>query len=171
MSVSYPPGGGERVLPYGGRSFGYAQDRLWGRNLSYHPHVHCLVPAGGLAADGQIWLPARKNFLLPVKALSRIFRASSATPCARLSALPTSRRRYGNRPACRQTGVGGALADGKVTFRYRASDTGKLKTCTLPAEEFIRRFLQHVLPKGFVKVRYYGFLSSGPAPTVGQFSR
>ena len=53
------------------------------------------------------------------------------------------------------------LADGKVTFRYRASDTGKLRICTLPAEEFIRRFLQHVLPKGFVKVRYYGFLSSG----------
>ena len=63
------------------------------------------------------------------------------------------------------------LEDGKVTFRYRTSDTGKplvlwprdrgLSTCTLPAEEFIRRFLQHVLPKGFVKVRYYGFLSSG----------
>ena len=53
------------------------------------------------------------------------------------------------------------LAEGKVIFRYRASDTGKLRTCTLPAEEFIRRFLQHVLPKGFVKVRYYGFLSSG----------
>ena len=53
------------------------------------------------------------------------------------------------------------LADGKVTFRYRTTDTGKLKTCTLPAEEFIRRFLQHVLPKGFVKVRYYGFLSPG----------
>ena len=51
------------------------------------------------------------------------------------------------------------LADGKVMFRYRASDTGKLRTCTLPAEEFIRRFLQHVLPKGFVKMRYYGFLS------------
>ena len=49
----------------------------------------------------------------------------------------------------------------KVTFRYRTSDTGKLRTCTLPAEEFIRRFLQYVLPKGFVKVRYYGFLSSG----------
>jgi hypothetical protein len=53
------------------------------------------------------------------------------------------------------------LADGKVTFRYCTSDTGKLRTGTLPAEEFIRRFLQHVLPKGFVKVRYYGFLSSG----------
>jgi hypothetical protein len=53
------------------------------------------------------------------------------------------------------------LEDGKVTFRYRTSGTGKTKTCTLPAEESIRRFLQHVLPKGFVKVRYYGFLASG----------
>ncbi len=53
------------------------------------------------------------------------------------------------------------LADGKVTFRYRTTDTGKLETCTLPTEEFIRRFSQHVLPKGFVKVRYYGFLASG----------
>jgi hypothetical protein len=52
-------------------------------------------------------------------------------------------------------------ADGKVTFRYRTTDTGKLRRCTLPAQEFIRRFLQHVLPKGFVKVRYFGFLSSG----------
>jgi len=53
------------------------------------------------------------------------------------------------------------MDDGKVTFRYRTSATGKLKTCTLPAEEFIRRFLQHVLPKAFVKVRYYGFFSPG----------
>ena len=53
------------------------------------------------------------------------------------------------------------LEDGKVTFRYRTSDTGRTKTCTLPAEEFICHFLQHVLPKGLVKVRYYGFLSSG----------
>ena len=53
------------------------------------------------------------------------------------------------------------LANGKVTFRFRATDTGKLRTSTLPAEEFIRRFLQHVLPRGFVKVRYYGFLAPG----------
>jgi hypothetical protein len=53
------------------------------------------------------------------------------------------------------------LAHGKVTFRYRTTDTGQLRCCTLPAQEFIRRFLQHVLPRGFVKVRYYGFLSSG----------
>lgn len=53
------------------------------------------------------------------------------------------------------------LANGKVTFRYRTTDTGTLRTCTLPVVEFIRRFLQHVLPKSFVKVRYYGFLASG----------
>ena len=58
------------------------------------------------------------------------------------------------------------LADGKVTFRYRKTDTGTLRTCTLPVEEFIRRFLQHVLPKGFVKVRYYGFLASGCRPQL-----
>jgi len=58
------------------------------------------------------------------------------------------------------------MEDGKVTFRYRVTDTGKLKTCSLPAEEFIRRFLQHVLPKGFVKVRYYGFLASGCRPRL-----
>jgi hypothetical protein len=58
------------------------------------------------------------------------------------------------------------LADDKVTFRYRTSDTGKFKTCVLPAEEFMRRFLQHVLPKGFVKVRYYGFFSSGLRPRL-----
>lgn len=53
------------------------------------------------------------------------------------------------------------LTDGKVTFRYRTTDTGKLKICTLHAQEFIRRFLQHILPRGFVKVRYYGFPCSG----------
>ena len=58
------------------------------------------------------------------------------------------------------------LSNGKVTFRYRTTDTGTLRTCTLPAKEFIRRFLQHVLPKGFVKVRYYGFLASGCRPQL-----
>jgi len=70
------------------------------------------------------------------------------------------------------------LENGQVTFRYRATDTGRLSTCTLPALEFIRRFLQHVLPKGFVKVRYYGFLAirssstvEGIAPTTGRPGR
>jgi len=158
----------------------------WGRNLSYHPHLHHLVPGGGLDADGH-WRPSRKNFLLPVKALSVIFRAkfrdalrkvapelfASVAPevweqdwivhsqpvgdglsAVRYLAPYIFRVAISNRRIVR-------LADGKVTFRYRATDTGRLKTCTLGAQEFIRRFLQHVLPKGFVKVRYYGFFSHG----------
>lgn len=157
----------------------------WGRNLAYHPHLHYLVPAGGLAADGKSWLPARQNFLLPVRALSRIFRgklqeALRGTPC------------YGQIPAqlwqqewvvhCEPVGSGfGALKylapyifrvaisnnrilkleKDRVTFRYRAIETGAERLCTLAAEDFIHRFLQHVLPKGFVKVRYYGFFSPG----------
>ena len=165
----------------------------WGRNLSYHPHIHYLIPGGGRAEDGetlrpgsgQVWLPASTSFLLPVKALSRIARAKFRdalrhTPLFEL--VPASVWRQAWVVHCQPVGNGLAalkylapyifrvaisnhrilqLAEGKVTFRYRASDTGKLRTCTLPAQEFIRRFLQHALPKGFVKVRYYGFLASG----------
>jgi hypothetical protein len=157
----------------------------WGRNLSYHPHIHYLVPGGGLAADAKTWLPARDTFLLPVKALSRIVRAKfrdalRQTPLFAL--VPESVWQQAWVVHCQPVGSGLTalkylapyifrvaisnkrilkLAEGKVTFRYRASDTGKLRTCALPAEEFIHRFLQHVLPKGLVKVRYYGFLSSG----------
>jgi hypothetical protein len=156
----------------------------WGRRLAYHPHVHYLVPAGGLAADGT-WLPASKTFLFPVKALSRIFRAKfrdalRKTDC--FADVPAAAWEKEWVVHCEPVGNGLAalkylapyvfrvaisnnrilkLAQGKVTFRYRDSDTGKLEICTLAAGEFIRRFLQHVLPKGFVKVRYYGFFSSG----------
>jgi hypothetical protein len=157
----------------------------WGRNLSYHPHLHYLVPGGALAADGKAWLPARDNFLLPVKALSKIVRArfrDALRQTSLFALVPESVWHQAWVVHCQPVGNGVAalkylapyifrvaisnnrilkLADGKVTFRYRASDTGKLKTCTLSAEEFIRRFLQHILPKGFVKVRYYGFLSAG----------
>jgi hypothetical protein len=144
-----------------------------------------MVPGGGLAADGQTWLPARNDFLLPVKALSRIVRAKFRDALRRtplFTLVPASVWQQVWVVHCQPVGNGLTalkylapyifrvaisnnriikLANGKVTFRYRASDTGKLRTCTLPAEEFIRRFLQHVLPKGFVKVRYYGFLASG----------
>jgi hypothetical protein len=159
----------------------------WGRNLAYHPHVHYVIPAGGVAPDGQTWLAARENFLLPVKALSRIFRAKFRDELrkhdrASLAEVPAEVWEKEWVVHCQPVGKAlGALkylapyifrvvisnnrilklADGKVTFRYRTSDTGRLKTCTLPAEEFIRRFLQHVLPKCFVKVRYYGFLAPG----------
>ena len=148
--------------------------------------MHYLGPGGGLAADGS-WHPSRGNFLLPVKALSRIFRAKfrdglrlSAPEC--FADVPTKvwkeewvvhSKPVGNglgavkylAPYVFRVAISNnrivKLEHDKVTFRYRASDTGKLKTCVLPVEEFIRRFLQHVLPKGFVKVRYYGFFSPG----------
>jgi hypothetical protein len=157
----------------------------WGRNLAYHPHVHYLVPGGGAAANGEAWLPARKNFMFPVKALSKIFRAKfrdALRQTACFADVPAQVWQQEWVVHCQPVGNGVRalkylapyifrvaisnhrilkLADGKVTFRYHTSDTGKLRTCILPAEEFIRRFLQHVLPKGFVKVRYYGFLSPG----------
>lgn len=157
----------------------------WGRNLSYHPHVHYLIPGGGWADDTQSWLPSRKNFLLPVKALSRVFRAKFRDALRQTelyASIPESVWQQEWVVHCQPVGDGLRalkylapyifrvaisnkrilkLENGKVTFRYRTSETGKLVTCALPAEEFIRRFLQHVLPKGFVKVRYYGFLSSG----------
>jgi hypothetical protein len=157
----------------------------WGRTLAYHPHVHYLVPGGGLAEDGQTWLPANKNFFLPVKALSRIFRAKfrdALRSSDLFSSVPSEVWTKEWVVHCQPVGEGiSALKylapyifrvaisnknilkanNEKVTFRYRPSDTKKFKTCVLSAQEFIRRFLQHVLPRGFVKVRYYGFLASG----------
>ena len=157
----------------------------WGRNLAYHPHVHYLVPSGGLTHDEKKWVPARHNFLLPVRALSRIFRgklhrALRCTDC--YTHIPAKVWKQDWVVHCEALGSGlGALkylapyifrvalsnnrilkleAD-RVTFRYRDTDTDQEKRCTLGAEDFIHRFLQHVLPKGFVKVRYYGLFSPG----------
>jgi hypothetical protein len=158
----------------------------WGRNLAYHPHVHYLAPGGGVAADGT-WRPSRANFLLPVKALSRLMRAKfrdalRQADAAVFAQVPAEVWQQTWVVHCQPVGTGVnavkylapyifgvaisnrriiKMDDGRVSFRYRETETGALKTCTLPAEEFIRRFLQHVLPKGFVKVRYYGFLSVG----------
>jgi hypothetical protein len=155
----------------------------WGRKLNYHPHVHYLVPAGGLSADGEHWLSARRNFLIPIKALSILFRAKFRDALKEAGLFDQVAAQVWQKDwvtHCKPVGKGeGALKylapyifrvaisnrrilkvnDGQVTFRYRESDTGTWRTCTLTAEEFLRRFLQHVLPKGFVKVRYYGLFS------------
>lgn len=158
----------------------------WGRNLSYHPHVHYVTPGGGIAEDGS-WKPSRANFLLPVKALSRIFRAKFRDALRRrapdvFAEIPAQvwekewvvhSQPVGNglralkylAPYIFRVAISNKrieqLNNGKVTFRYRKTDTGTFRSCTLRAEAFIHRFLQHVLPRGFVKVRYYGFLASG----------
>ena len=152
----------------------------WSRTLTYHPHVHCLVPGGGLAPDGQ-WWPARKNYLVPVRALSAIFRGIFLDLMAK--ALPDveildSVRKQKWVVHCKPTVQGAenvlkylaryvhriaitdhrilSTEDGKVTFRYQNARDYQWHTMTVTAEEFIRRFLQHVLPKGTHKVRYYG---------------
>jgi Putative transposase/Transposase zinc-binding domain len=157
----------------------------WTRTLHYHPHVHYLVPAGGLAADGRQWLPARDNFLVPVKALSILFRAKvrdalRKTPLFDLvpqelwekdwvvHSEPVGSGSHALQylaPYIFRVAISNkrilTLEDGQVTCHYQDSQTGAIKLCTVTAEEFIRRFLQHVLPDHFVKVRYYGLFGPG----------
>jgi hypothetical protein len=156
----------------------------WGRNLSYHPHIHYLIPAGGLSADHRTWLPAHHHFLLPVKALSRIFRAKLHHALLKSNLannIPANVWKQDWVVHCKPVGNGHTALrylapyifrvaiptrrldkseNDQVTFRYRSSDTGQNKFCSLSADEFIHRFLQHVLPRGFVKIRYFGFFGS-----------
>ena len=162
----------------------------WTRNLIYHPHVHYLAPAGGLHSDGQTWLPARQGFFLPVRALSKLFRAAfrrglvklklfeqvpskiwtqdwvvNCKPVANGQAALKYLAPYIHRVAISNRRLlsftnHGSMETSQVTFQYRTSDTGQLKKCTLSVEQFFQRFLQHVLPHAFVKVRYYGFFGA-----------
>jgi hypothetical protein len=165
----------------------------WGRNLAYHPHIHYLVPAG--AATDEEWLPARHNFFLPVRALSKVFRgklqqALRRTDC--YARIPANIWQQEWVVHCEAVGSGLnalkylapyifrvaisnnrilKLEDDRVTFRYRDTETGADKRCSLGVEEFIHRFLQHVLPKGFVKVRYYGFFAATPRSRLGSLQQ
>jgi putative transposase/transposase-like zinc-binding protein len=156
--------------------------QTWTRDLRYHPHVHYLIPGGGLAADGHTWRPARSTYLLPEKPLAQIFRAKfrdllkaaglfpqvpatvwrqdwvvdilavgSGEAALKYLAPYVFRVAISNRNLL-------ALQDGHVTFRYRDTTAKTTRVTTLPAETFIARFLQHVLPRGLQKVRTYGLL-------------
>jgi hypothetical protein len=188
----------------------------WGSALTHHPHVHCIVPSGGLSPDGQRWTACRPRFFLPVRVLSRLFRrlflerlgqahaagrlaffgelARFADPHAFKALLAPLRRaewvvyakrpfggpeavlaylsRYTHRVAISNSRLV-AMDERGVSFRwkdYRASKSGKLeiKTMTLPAEEFLRRFLLHVLPGGFHRIRHYGLLAAGARANIGR---
>jgi len=157
--------------------------QTWTREIRYHPHVHYLVPALGLASDGTVCRPRNPAFLVPVKALAILFRAKvrAALRQTELYAqVPPETWRQAWVVDCREVGSGAAalkylapyifrialsnnrivaVQNERVTFRYRDGETKQLRSCTLPVLTFIGRFLQHVLPKGFVKVRYYGLFS------------
>ena len=154
----------------------------WTRQLLYHPHVHYLVTGGGLTADRR-WRSSRKDFLVPVKALSPIFRAKFRDQLKKTELFAQVPPRVWQKDwvvHCEPVGSGAQafqylapyifrvaisnnrlrqLENGNLTFSYKESATDQLRHSTLTAEEFIRRFLQHVLPPRFIKVRYYGLLS------------
>jgi Putative transposase/Transposase zinc-binding domain len=156
----------------------------WTRDLRYHPHVHYVVAGGGLTAAGH-WHASQQDFLMHVKPLSVLFRAKFRDGLKKTALFPLVDAPVWQKDwvvHCEPVGRGQAafrylapyifrvaisnrrilqLEDGKVTFQYKEAATNQRKTCTVPAEEFIRRFLQHVLPNRFIKVRYYGLLSPG----------
>ena len=179
----------------------------WGSAMTHHPHVHMIVPGGGISRDGSRWIAKRPTFFLPVRVLSKLFRrlmidklvaahaagqlrfygAHAALVGAKAFAAylaPLKRTRwfvYAKRPFAGPKAVLAYLSrythrvaisnrrliaadTNTVTFKvkdYRIEGPGRYKTMTLDAHEFIRRFLIHVLPKGFHRIRHYGLLASG----------
>jgi hypothetical protein len=155
----------------------------WGRTLEYHPYVHYVVAGGGVSADGSCWLPSRADFLVPVRALSLVFRAKFRDILGREGLLDLADPAVWGRdwvvhsqaagdgraslrylaPYVFRVAIGDhrivSCDDGRVTFTYRRAGSNRPRTMTVEALEFIRRLLQHVLPAGFQKVRHYGFLS------------
>ncbi|WP_197443165.1 IS91 family transposase [Lignipirellula cremea] len=159
----------------------------WGRDLNYHPHLHYVVPGGGLDAEGQ-WRQTPTNFFLPCQPLSLLYRGKLRAALdaeGLLDEVDDSVWSESWVVDCQAVGDGAAavkylapyvfrvaLSDKRivacdeqsVTFRYRRSGSQRWRTMRLDADEFVRRFLQHVLPRGLQKVRHYGFLS----PRAGQ---
>jgi len=162
----------------------------WGRQLQYHPHVHFVVPGGGLSANRQRWVSAKGDFLVHVRALSRLFRGKMKDRLRKeglLDAVPPEAWCMEWNVNCKAVGSGertikylGAYVfrvaisdsrivayDGKcVTFKYQKVGSSRWRHMTLAVREFIRRYLEHVLPRGFVKVRHYGFLSPNCAVPI-----
>jgi hypothetical protein len=179
----------------------------WGSALTHHPHVHCIVPGGGLALDGTRWIACRPGFFLPVRVLSRLFRrlvleqlaaaheaghlhffgdhatlvggdafTAYLAPLRTIEWVVYSKRpfggpeavlaylsRYTHRVAIANSRLI-ACDDTGVTFRwkdYRANGRARHKVMTLQTDEFIRRFLIHVLPSGFHRIRHYGLFANG----------
>src|SRR5713101_9246387 len=153
----------------------------WGRQLPYHPHIHYIVPGGGLSADRTTWLPSRTNFFVPVTALSPIYRALFNDEMRQAGLLehidphvwtiPWNVQSQANHhghsaftslaPSVFRVAISNrrivGLTDRTVTFTSRKVGRARPRTTHLDAIEFLRRFLQHVLPDGFMKVRHFGF--------------
>jgi hypothetical protein len=184
---------------------GLAVLHTWGQTLTHHPHVHCIVPGGGLSPDGQRWIAGRPHFFLAVKPLAMLFRrlfldrlqkafeagdvhlfgelAPMADPTAFRALLTKARHidwvvyakkpfggpaqalrylgRYTHRVAIANSRIK-SFDDNHVAFSWRDyRQNGAVKIMTLAPDEFIRRFLLHVLPGGFHRIRHFGFMANG----------
>ncbi len=168
----------------------------WTQTLLYHPHVHCIVPGGGLTPDGEEWRSCKQGFFLPVKVLSKVFKGKLLSKLEKAVQTGELRLPQGNplallKQAARKkwnvyskAPFGGpdqvlrylgrythriaisnhrlvAIDERQVSFEWKdRADGGKKKTMTLDGDDFLRRFLLHVLPAGFMRIRYYGFLAN-----------
>jgi len=171
----------------------------WGQNLSFHPHIHCIIPAGGLTKIGK-WVNSRKKFFIPVKVLSQMFRAKflyllnllklqffgeqyylyqpqhflnlldgcyhkewfvyCKPPFKSAACVVEYLGRYTHRVAISNNRIL-SIEDGQVSFKWRDyKDNNRWKVMTVSASEFMRRFLLHVLPPRFMKIRHYGLLGN-----------
>lgn len=182
----------------------FAVLHTWGSNLSHHPHLHCVVPGGGISPDASCWISCRPGFFLSVRVLSRLFRrlflehlqrafdtgrlrffhaledlrrpdrfTSHLAPVRKVEWVVYAKRpfagpeqvldyvgRYTHRVAISNNRLL-AIDNDQIRFQWKDyRSRGQVKTMTLSAEEFIRRFLLHVLPNGFRRIRYYGFLGN-----------
>ena len=155
----------------------------WGRTLCFHPHIHCVLTGGALLTKDNTWHPSRLDFYLPVKALSKIYRAKFRYEMKKANLfdqIPPEVWKTDWNVNCQAVGSNEAsikylspyvfkvaisnrrivkVCGRTVFFHYKKSHSRRLRTMPLDALEFIRRFLQHVLPSGFMKIRYYGFLN------------
>jgi hypothetical protein len=193
-------------IKYLGAEIGFTSIlHTWGQNLMNHPHIHCVVPSGGISLDGTRWVSSREDFFIPVRVLSRKFRGKflyylkkeyntnlklkligdaeelrnksvfqafidklykkewvvyCKPPFSSAEHVLEYLGRYTHRVAISNNRIV-ALENGYVVFKWRDyRNNNKQKFMTVTAEEFIRRFLMHVLPSKFVKIRHYGFLSN-----------
>ena len=165
--------------------------QTWKRNGDYHPHIHFLVPGGGLSPDGRYWLyPHKRDFFIPAKPLSVLLRGKMYAAMRKLnfiSEIPDSAWQKHWVSDCAEVGNGmssfkylapymqrGFISNARivscdgenVTFSFVESSTKITRYRTLTAVEFIRLYLQHVLPSGFQKTRYYGLLGSANRKTI-----
>jgi hypothetical protein len=162
----------------------------WGRQLPYHPHIHYVVPGGALSTKDGKWHPTQKAYFAPVEALSKVYKAKFIAEIKKAGLydeidpmawqkpfIVHSRTANSSRPGIKypapyvfKVAISNhrivKVENDRVFFRYKKTKSNRWRTMSLAVMEFMHRFLQHVLPSGFMKVRYYGFLSPGSSVEI-----